>query len=359
MILIDFPIMDPVRKYLIAMEWLVVFICIELGIIFLIRYNDSKKTRKNPQELSYAVLIIAYGAEWFFFIISDFYAPNTYYRTIFLNLGYLCLYLGALFFIYIMERYYIFYKKNLFTLIFLIINILFLVVFFIDMYYTQTFGIIPWPFFIVFLTTYFIKLAKKAPKRLHYAIIFLKFFIGFFLLGIGYLLTTDATTSVFGIRIRFYGDLIQVFAVFFIYVFFSSIPLLSEYDWLDKIESIYIVHTSGLPLFSKSFREGEDKIFDNIIPGALTSIQMMLNEFTQSKETSIIKKGEYQIILYPYGLIAGLIITKQDLESLRTLLKLFVKKVHSLYAEILPKWNQNLSIFKPIEGIYKNVFETA
>ncbi|TFG23603.1 MAG: hypothetical protein EU533_03025 [Promethearchaeota archaeon] len=357
MLQVDFPIMGPMRKYLILMEWIIVFVCFELSVIFLIRYYHSKKKSKNIQELSYAGLIFSYSLNWTFYIISDFYMPTSELRMIYLNFGYFALMGGALLFIFIMERNIIIFRKNFFTIIFVILTILFFLVLIIDINYTQLFSAIPWPFFVIFFIFYFYDLAKKAPEDTNKGIVFLKFFSGFLLLGIGYVLTIDAVTNVFGLMARFYGDMVQILAMTVLYLFFTTLPPLSEFNWHDKIESVYLINKSGIPLFVKTFGVEKSAGYEVVVPGALTSIQMMLKEITKTEGISVIKKANSITIIVPRDLIIGVIITKEDLNSLKILLQKFVKKVETVYQNILPHWRNDQAILKPIESIYNSIFQ--
>ena len=357
MLWINFPIMDPLRKYLILMEWILVFVSLELSLIFLIKYINSRRTRGNIQELSYSILIFSFGLQWIWFIISDFYAPNAQARIIFLNLGYVSLLLGATFFVYIMERSVILIHKYIFTYIFILLNILYFLFLFIAIDFTQTFIAAPWPFFIIFFALYFIDLSKKASKSIPYGIVFVKFFSGFVLLGIGYTLTIDVVTSIFGLTARFIGDLIMIVGIFIIYLFFSSLPPLSEFDWQKNLRSIFLIDPSGLPIFSKMVVQQKDKSFETLISGALTSIRIILKDITKNEGLSVVKMKDNVTIIYPGKHLIGVIITKEELNSLKFLLKKFVHKVEDIYADSLSEWNRDLSVFKPISKIYETIFK--
>ena len=248
-------------------------------------------------------------------------------------------------------------KKNFFTIVFLILTILFLAVLIIDIGYTQAFSAIPWPFFIIFFVLYFIDLAKKAPEDTPYGIIFIKFFSGFLLLGFGFLLTTDVMANILGLTARFYGDVFQIIGVIILYFFFTTLPPLSEFNWHDKIESIYLMGKSGIPIFARSFKEEDKEAFEMVVPGALTTIQMMLNEITRMDEISVIKKANNITIILPSKSLTGVIITKLELNSLKVLLEKFVNKVENIYSHVLSNWNNKMEVFKPIEAIYESIFK--
>ena len=138
MIYIEFPRTGPLRRHLILMEWIFIFLAFELAVIFLIKYKESSKSIKNNQELSYAVLFFSYSLQWVWFIISDYYTPDSETRTIFLTIGYFTLMIGAFIFIFIIETHNVFFKKYLFSSLFLITITIFTMFTIININYAQT-----------------------------------------------------------------------------------------------------------------------------------------------------------------------------------------------------------------------------
>jgi len=360
MIFIEFPITGPYRTYLILMEWIFIFLCFELSLIFFMRYFESKKTAKNIQEFSYGSLVLSYGIQWIWYIFSDYYAPTPEIRMYFLALGYLTVILGAFVFILSMEIDYKFYIKYLFSLIFLIIIIIFLILAFMDLSTTQNFSYIPTAFFVLFFIFYIRNFAKRASIKKKAGILFVKYFIGFLTLGIGFMFTTDWATSFLGIESKLLGDFIQIIAILIIYVFFSSLPPLSEFDWYDKIESIFLMNKSGLCIYSKYFHGDGKKWDEHLVSGAVMGVDTMLEQMTLKKGVSVIKKDEQTTIIYPGKYLTGVIFCREDLSSLKSLLKVFTKKIELVYSTIIESWEgeiRDLSIFEPVENISKSIFK--
>ncbi len=339
------------------MEWVLVFICFEIMILFIIRYQISKQKEKNLQELSYEILYAAFAGHWIFFIISDYYAPTSEVRAVFLNCGYFTLLLGASFSIFIIERDFILMKKNLFSYIALFFIIIFTIVAIIDYKLTQSIVQTPWPFYFFFFVCYFLKLIKNSPNKSNRIINFLTFLIGFGILGTGYFLTIDLIITQFGIIYRLIGDILLIIGQIFLIYFYTSLPLLSEFDWQKKIEKIYLIDKSGIPIFLKSYDNQNDEISETILPGALSSIQIMLKTLTKIEKLTIIRKKNQNTIIYPGKYIIGVVISKYDLKFLRYLIKKFVDKVENIYSEILPNWNRDPEIFRPVIDIFQGIFK--
>lgn len=358
MIYIEFPISGPLRRHLILMEWIFIFVAFELAIIFLIKYKESMKTIKNPQELSYAVLFFSYSLQWVWFIISDFYAPGSETRTIFLTIGYFTLMIGAFIFIFVVETHNIFFKKYLFSSLFLITFTIFIMFTIIDINYAQTLSYLSTPVFVLFFISYVVRLSKKSSVKGHILLNFTKLILGFVLLGIGYMLTSDFIVLNYGLEFRLWGDFIQIISIIYIYYFFSSLPPLVEFDWYEKIDSIFLVGHSGLCFYSKSFRGDVDQDLEQYIKVAgLTGIEMILENITYEKGISVIKKQNFTIIIYPSTQIIGMIFCKQELNSLKELLKNFITRVETVYSSIISDWKGDLRIFEPIDMICNNIFK--
>jgi hypothetical protein len=97
----------------------------------------------------------------------------------------------------------------------------------------------------------------------------------------------------------------------------------------------------------------------SIITGTLTTIKMMLEEFSDSKSSSIIRKKDKTFIIEPGKFIYGVLICEKELESLKILLSKFIEKVELIYDNILMTWDGNLKIFSPIEDIANEFFFLA
>jgi len=354
---IEYPIAGPLRRHLLVMEWIFIFLSFELALIFLIKYKESLKTIKNSEELSYSILFFTYGLQWVGFIMSDFYAQSSEIRTIFLIIGYFILMIGAFIFIVVTEKNNTFFKKYLFSLFFLITFTIFIVFTIIDFKYAPNLSYLSTFIFVPFFISYIMKLSKKASLKGGIIVNFIKLISGFVLLGIGYMLTTDLVVQNFGLESRLWGDLIQITSVFIIYFLYTSLPPLSEYDWYEKIESVFLVKNSGLCFYSKNFQVKEKDLKDSLKVAGLTGIEMILEHLTYDRGLSVLKKQNYSIIIYPSKSIIGIIFCSQELSSLKELLKSFVSRIEAVYASVLSEWKGDLKIFEPIDLIFEEIFK--
>jgi len=314
---------------------------------------------KSSQEKAYIWLFLGYSIMWFFRIVGDYYVESIQLRNLIQNLGYLIQMIFLINFVRIMENYRVFIRKYLFTKICLVLILISSIVFFIDNYYRLYILLSFWIFFIGFFTIYLIDLGSNFYTKINlrgFKLDLLKFFTGIILIAGGSALTIKFIVEIFGLGIRFIGAILQLFGLILISIFFITIPSYSEYNWQDKIISVFIMHKSGLFIYKKSFREKVSPIDESVITGALTTIEMMLEKVSDIESISIIKKKEKILIFQPGRFIYGVLICEEELESLKILLSKFINKIETIYSNILEDWDRNLNVFTPIEGIAKEIF---
>ena len=112
MILNTFPISGQLKEPLLIIEGIIFFLFLELAAIFWVRIKTQKKRLRSLQEKAYIWLFLGYSLMWAFVIWADYHITNPSLSLICLNLGILIQITFAAFFIYIMEKYQIFLKKQ-------------------------------------------------------------------------------------------------------------------------------------------------------------------------------------------------------------------------------------------------------
>lgn len=118
------------------------------------------------------------------------------------------------------------------------------------------------------------------------------------------------------------------------------------------------MNKGGICLYHRSF-SGENKEYDELLmSGAISSINIMLKEATSARDsrTSIIKKKGKIVNIYTGDLVTGVIISKEELNSLNFYLKKFVTKIEYIFSTVLIHWNGDRDIFYPVEGIVNGIF---
>ena len=350
------------KLILLISEWMIVFFAFEFSLIFFLRTINKKKNElKSLQEKAYVWLFLGYSISYVFYIIGDYYV-NVSMRLIFYYLAYFILSFGAFSFIKSIEKYKIFIKKYFFSTLFLSLIIIFLIILFIANEYARIYSTVFYPTFGIFFLFYLRALykdyyKKKELKQFRFNI--LKIIIGFILLALGYNIATDVVVKNFGLECRLIGNFIQIIAFLFIFLFFISIRSFSELDWQNKLNSIMIIHKSGLLIFNKNYKENLEDNDGTIVSGSVALLKIIIEDLTQNKEnkeTLFIEKIGKILIIQPGKEVIGALICDEKLDSLIILLKKVIEKIEIVYSAVLKDWQGDLKAFSPIKNIIEEIF---
>ncbi|HEY0089625.1 MAG TPA: hypothetical protein VGB37_12325 [Candidatus Lokiarchaeia archaeon] len=364
MLFVEFPLSGDLRLPLLVMEWIFIITSFEISSIFLIRYLKQERSLRNFQDMGYFTLFFGFSLMWLFFIVGDYYVSSVIespflmwktgsYRALFLNFGYFTMLIAGFILFLCTEKYnVILIKQYLFTVIFAICSVLFIIVFFIDIRFTQPITYVFWMGFLTFFLSYLVKFIRKLKGRGFLLI------VGLGLMLVGFSLTTDAMINVFGLEGRIVGAILQLISVVILSYFFNILPPFNEFDWKDKIEAVFLIDNSGVCLYYKIFKQRKDLIDENLISAAISSINIVLKELTGQKERgiSVFKKKGENVIIYPGKYVSGALYTTEELNYPKVILKEFVDKFETLYKNILINWDGEVSIFKPTEIIANDLF---
>ncbi|HEY0087230.1 MAG TPA: hypothetical protein VGB37_00205, partial [Candidatus Lokiarchaeia archaeon] len=357
MLFVEFPLNGDLRLPLIVMEWIFIITTFEISFVFLIRFFNREKSLRNFQDVGYFAIFFGFSLMWLFYIVGDYYVSSKTespfliwksgsYRALILNFGYFTMIIAGFVFFLCTEKYnVILIRRYLFTSIFAICSVMFVILFLIDIRLTQPITYIFWMGFLTFFLSYLVKFSRKLKERGFILI------IGLALMLTGFLLTTDAMINVFGLEGRFFGAILQLISVGVLFYFFNILPPFNEFDWKDKLEAIFLIDNSGLCLYNKIIKQRKDLIDENLISAAISSINFVLNELTGQKERgiSVFKKKGENVIIYPGKYVSGVVYTTEELYYPKVILKEFVDKFEMIYENILINWDGEVSIFKPTE----------
>lgn len=355
---LEYPIINCLRYPLLSTEWIIMIIAFELGIFFLIKYKRQIELLKKSQEFGYFLLFFCYGLMRLSRIISDFYSIDLLH-IIFVNLKDLSMIVGALLFIFSLEKYRkYFLKKYFFSLSFLILAIIF---FFVKTYNSNfliLFYFIIWIYFFIFLLFHLIDLINKMRYIENVTSEILKMLPSIIFLLIGNAFALDFFTNYLGLELRLLGNFLQIISLCLFFNFFYTHPFIFEFNWKQVVEDIYIMNKNGASLFHKSFTPKSTILDDSLVTGAMSSISIILKEVTRSKEKgiSIIKKKGMIIYIYSSKYIIGVLITKDEIKYIKFFLKKFIKRIEMIFTNVLEDWNGDLHIFSPIEFIIEEMF---
>lgn len=352
---------------MLILEWIFIILTFELSLIFLLRFIQPEKGLRNYRELGYFSLMMGLGLMWFFYILGDYYSSDEIIRpfliwnegsmrSLYLNLGYISIMICALFCIFTFEYYEIFlFKRYFFTVIFIIFLIMFHLVFLFDMRITQTLSSGFWILFFFFFLFYLRKFYQKIEENRRTRLIG-QFFLGFLLLAIGFVFTTDTSLNALGIEFRLLGSISQLISIFIITNFFIKLPEFSEFDWKKKVEHIFLIDKGGICLYNQSLQKNSKLMDENLVAGAISSVNSLLSQLTQKEGISVIQKEGKLIITYPSEYVYGVLFCSEELDNIKKNLKSFVEKFELVYQDFLGNWNGDISIFSPVEEIVDQMF---
>ncbi len=346
------------------------FSSFELSIFFLIKYKKQQVQLKNSQDLGFFAMFLGFSTMWFFFIIGDYYSVDIIespfyiwrsgsYRTVLLNCGYVSVISGALLFMFFNEKNRKFlFKRYFFTICYLIFLVIFIITFFINLQITTTLSIFFWPSFVLFFLIYIIEFVRKVKAQENPLLGMVKFLLPWVILLVGYILSMDDIIDNFGLEFRLLGAIMQLTSIGLIFNFFRRLPPFFEFDWQNKIESIYIMNKGGACLYHMSFTEKSASIDEDLITGAIASINIMLEEIIRGKKKgfSMIKKKGKIINIFSSEHITGVIFSTEELRFFNYNLRELIVKVEQIYHNVLINWSDDIEIFHPISNIIDELF---
>jgi hypothetical protein len=139
---------------------------------------------------------------------------------------------------------------------------------------------------------------------------------------------------------------------------FYTIPSFTEFDWKDKIQSLYLLNQSGICLYNHDFQPASSVTDEDLFGGGLMAMQSLIQELIQSeKGLNVIDHQEVKIIFLQSANAIAVLISEEDLYIGRQKIQQFLKEFELLYGEIMKDWVGDLHIFKPLTPIVNRIFE--
>ena len=355
-----YPLTGPLREPLLILEWIMVFLILEVAFLLYMRVKNKEKKLSNFIEKAYIVFLLSYSLMGVFYIFGNYYMETQLLRLMVFNIGYLLRMIMGLVFIYQIEKYKATFSKYVYSKIFLVFTPLSVVLFLTAIEFTQYASIILFwiPVFSIFLI-YTTKLLKKPSEgqkirklktKIYFSI------LGALLIGLGFGATSDPFIIAFGLNFRVIGQIFQIFGIIVLAIFFTSLPSLSEQDWKKKIDKLFLMRASGICIYYKFFKDSINISKEQNISGAINTIKMILQEISHDEGEMVIEKEGKVLITSQGKYITGVIIADQNLNSLNFLLKRLIEKVEFLYSNIIRDWDGAMEIFLPIENITQEIF---
>jgi hypothetical protein len=133
-------------------------------------------------------------------------------------------------------------------------------------------------------------------------------------------------------------------------------PPFIEIDWYSKLESLFIMHPSGVCIYNHYFNKPAVEMHQNLITSVITSIRVLLEQITNQHGISVIKKDQNTTIIFPGKHVFCVLICKEDIEAGRFLVKQITDRIESVFSPILDDWNGDIAVFDPVDQMRAEVF---
>jgi len=125
-----YPLTGTLREPLLIIEWVMVFLFLELAFLLYMRVKNRERKLSNFIEKASILFLLAYSSMFVFYIFGDYYMETHLSRLVVYNIGYILRMILGLVFIYKIEKYQIIIGKYLFSKIFSIFSLISVVLFF-------------------------------------------------------------------------------------------------------------------------------------------------------------------------------------------------------------------------------------
>lgn len=348
------------REPLLVLETVIVLLGFEFGGLFLYRY--FKHDREKTMILAWSLFFFSFGAMMLTYLFTDFVNfPPAIDRRNYINIGYAIMGLGALIFTFNAERE-LGHTHHILSLLLLGAFSVMIVDFFLLFLEPFYFTIMCWAPFVVILLFYLVKMVVKIKE---YRLKVYGFFIGFLILGLGYVSTSD-TFQTAEFLPRLIGDISVIIGMSLISLVFVGLPSLKEVDWAKKLNLLLILHKSGSCICDYDFKKWGDAdatAKKEYLTGGLIGVSQMVTEMVKNMTTAekfsrleVVDHQDKQII-FGYGehLIAALVVDEY-LQIYRKKLYNLIREIEALYGESLSAEAGKLTQIKPVEKLITHVF---
>ncbi len=349
-----------IREFLIALDAIQLFICIQLSSLFFWRAWKDKRTWKV--NAGWGLVFVFFGFVIVLKILEVFYVNPAEWNPIFLKFRGVIPFISV---IALLEYFIQKYRKTkyIFTIMGLILGSL-------NFFVNPSIGVYLMGIYMVclaiFAILFFGKLISLSSGTVRMNVIL--FTISFVMLFIGWTFTTRIAIEnqlASGWDIGLIGIIartVQMSAFILMAVILMRLPIFFEVNWRENLIQMFIIHKlKGIPLFHHTFREIDDPtegISEDLIAGGMVGITTMLKEISRSTEdVKIIDHGDLKILLEHGSDNFIALLVKEEMfihwDKLNRLQVTFEK----LFGTIIKSWDGNLDYFEPLKNIIAEEFQ--
>jgi hypothetical protein len=354
-----FPLTGPWAILTAGLEFVVVFVTLELFAYFVIKYVRSSDRMKTGRNLAWCIIILGLSGEYIAWIIGDYFTTDINQRNEIEMIAYTILSIGTFASMLITEQ--IEHSKHRpFSIISGVLFFLVLIFLILQIKLTVLYIVVGSPLAIAFFIHYYRNLARMANYNREVTRPFIAFFTSMVLILVGFLLISDFWLPYVGLTARIISGFVVIAGA---NLFLSSVermPSFGEFDWVNKIAAILVIHDAGLTLFSRFWRNGQIvESNDNLMSSVLSTVESVLKEMMgQDRVDSVVLEGKHLMFEYRDH-FSCVVIAEESLASLQIRLKEFTDQFSALFDPIIENWNGNLGVFLPAETIADKIFKAG
>jgi hypothetical protein len=356
------PLDGPFRLPLLILNLGLILAALNVALLYIKKYITLKDSVKGTRVhaawfslfLGYAVMVLMY---WF----GALYTSRLADRFHVLQFGYLSAATGALFFIFFIEQLTYITARRVFTLVFgalyVVLVILTLVSFVIDLgNFIQYFATCFWIPNLGFIGVYMHKINQLSRGALRGIAFFM--LLGFVLLILGILGSTDIIQRSLGLGIRLLADIFQIGGVLIIGIFSTRVPSWKELEWVRALHSLFVIYKGGILIYEHEFGDEGLRIDQGKVTTAVSVLEatrMFLNAAIDSGELKIIDFQEKKLYFETGEHVTVVMVVNEQLETIRFMIHKIRSEFEKMFASILHEWSGDASEFTPASAMINQV----
>jgi hypothetical protein len=359
MILIDFPLTGMYAEIAMGLEFLVAFVSLQLSIVYIQRIRKYPSGKYNFENYGFLIFFFFFAITITAFNIAGFLVEIERRENI-MFIGYMSMLIGM--FGYVSSVEYENKEKNLpiFSLIvftFIVVGI-FCIIYQKRVILMYSAYIVALPIVIHFITKKFKELRTQLKFNRSLLMKGIIEAIGGFLICFGYTFQGEYFVDLLGIKFRLFADSLMLIGIYMVLTMVILLPEYKEFEWQEKIQAVFLVKESGLPLFSRFYTQLESEEDQaSIISAVISTIQMISKSITKQLINEVEFKNKVLIFSYNEKMQVNLcLIVEEQLKVYSGRIAHFFDKVETMYGELISVSSNETSLFKPLKSICDEVF---
>jgi len=340
----------------------IIIAALNVALIYIKKYVTLRDSVKGTRvHAAWASLFLGYAMMILFYLLGAMYTTTMYQRYHCLHLGYLSAATGAFFFIYYIEQLPYIARRRVFTALFGVLYvalvIMIIIGFIVDLgTFLQWFAASFWVPNFGFIIGYIYKINKLSIGKLRRLSVLVA--IGFAILILGILGSTDAVQRPLGLGVRLLADTFQLGGVVTVGWFSSRLPSWKEIEWEIALDSLYIIYKGGVLAYEYDFHaasHGTSQTRTAAAVSTLEAIRLLFDQAVKSGELKIIDFKDKKLYIEAGDYITVVIVANQQLDSLDFIIEKIRKEIEKEFANILPTWNRDSAEFAPATTIISRI----